>query len=280
MKFLRDLFLVPVAIQVVVVIAGRPGGPNGIGSGGGRGNAFGGSNRNGVAGAHGHAPPGSQNSNYNGIGAGNGHGPGGSYSQGQSDTYNSQGIDSIVSAIRSADQQVHTVNRAIRGVKSGGTINNLDSTLQSLTSTIKTTTTAIQNGGPLEAGDMQSLNSAIQPFRQSIGSFVTQLVTRRDTIAELCGCRTIEGAVNQIRSSTRVMFDGIKNRYNNGGQSRGGHGFNDLHSLDSGIASYLNHGFAAFGFTNCVVSQLDLQKPSPKLLSISSYLVIRRKYVP
>ncbi|XXG96768.1 hypothetical protein Hte_003059 [Hypoxylon texense] len=274
MKFLRDFFLIPIAIQVVVVIASRPGGPNGIGSGGGRGNAFGGSNRKGVAGAHGHGPPGSQNSNHNGIGAGNGHGPGGSHNQGQGNTPGSQGVNSIVNAIRSADQQVHAVNRAIRGVRSGGTINNLDSTLRSLTSTIKTTTTAIQNGGPLEAGDIKSLNLAIQPFRESIGSLVTQLVTRRDTIAELCGCRVIEGAVNQIRSSTRVMFDGIKNRYNHGGRNRGGHGFNDLHSLDSGIASYLNHGFAAFGFANCIVSLLGLQDLLQTSFFIQYYLVI------
>ncbi|KAI1781399.1 hypothetical protein F4818DRAFT_436591 [Hypoxylon cercidicola] len=251
MKFLRNLFLIPIAIQVVVVIASRPGGAKGS---------------NGVAGANDHASPVSKNSNHNGIGASNGHGSGsshnqgqnnghgsgGSHNHGQSNTHGSQGVNSIVNAIRSADQQVHAVNRAIRGVRSGGTINNLDSTLRSLTSTLKTTTTAIQGGGPLGAADIQSLNLAIQPFRQSIGSLVTQLVTRRDTIAQLCGCRVIEGAMNQIRSSTRVMFDSIKSRYNNGGHARGGHGFNDLHSLDSGIASYLNNGFAAFGFTKCI----------------------------
>lgn len=179
--------------------------------------------------------------------------------KGQSNSHGTHGIDSIVAAINSADEQVHTVNLAIRSIKTGGTIDHLDSTLKSLTSTIKTTSKAISKAETFQSDDVRSLRSAIQPLHKSIGSLVTQLVSRKDTISRLCGCRAVQGAMNQIRSSTRVMFDGIKTRIGPAHGIHGRHGFSDLHSLDSGIASFLNHGYNAFSFGNCIVSNLSFK---------------------
>ncbi|KAI0379620.1 hypothetical protein F5Y04DRAFT_126567 [Hypomontagnella monticulosa] len=259
MKFFRDICLIPIATYVAVVLAGRPG-ANGIGSSNAKGHSFGGSNRNGAGGTHNNAASGNRNSNHNGNGNAGSHGSGASHNQGQNNVQSSQGINSIVNAIRSADQQVKTVNVAIRNTKAGGTIDHLDSTLQSLTHTIRATSAAITAAGSLNSGDIQSLKLAIQPFHQSIGGLISQLVGRRETIAQLCACRAIQGALNNIRSSTRVMFDGIKNRVGQGGSprgaghggGRGGHGFSGLSSFDTGIASFLNHGYNAFGFGNCI----------------------------
>ncbi|KAI1092400.1 hypothetical protein F5B19DRAFT_207612 [Rostrohypoxylon terebratum] len=171
--------------------------------------------------------------------------------KGQGSSHGSHGIDSIVATINSADEQVHTVNLAIQNIKAGGTIEHLGSTLKSLTSTIKTTSKAISKAKTFRSDDVQSLRLAIQPLHKSIGSLVTQLVRKRDTIAGLCGCRAVQGAVNQIRSSTRVMFDGIKTRIASDHGIHGRNGFSDLHSLDSGIASFLNHGYGAFSFGSC-----------------------------
>ncbi|KAI1384423.1 uncharacterized protein F4822DRAFT_432968 [Hypoxylon trugodes] len=253
MKFFRSLYLIPIAIRIAVVLAGRPGGVNGVGAGGNKGHAFGGSNHNGNAGAHGNGSPANKNVNNNGHGGNAGYGSIASHGQGQGNVQGSHGINSIVNAINSVDQQVHGVNLAIRSIRAGGNIDHLDSTLQSLTSTIRATSNRIAAAGSFNDGDIHSLKLAIQPFHQSIGTLVTQLVARRDTIARLCGCRAIQGAINHIRGSTRIMFDGIKNQVGHGRSFHGGkNGFNSLHSFDSGIASFLNHGYAAFGFANCI----------------------------
>lgn len=244
MKFFRNFYLVPIALLAVAVLASRPGGNKGGGGRGAKGHSSGGSNHMGLSGGH----------NHGSFGNKGGHGAGSSNNQGQGNAYGSQGVNSIVNAIRSADQQAHSVNSAIQSIKAGDNIKNFDSTLQSLTYTIETTSTTIDAAGSLQAGDVQSLNSAIQPFQKSIGTLVTQLVSTRDQIAQLCGCRVVEGAMKQIRSSTRVMFDGIKNHVGHGSHSHGKSGFSTLHSLDSGIASHLNYGLAAFGFSNCIVS--------------------------
>ncbi|KAI1373395.1 hypothetical protein F4677DRAFT_462333 [Hypoxylon crocopeplum] len=270
MKPFRNLYLIPIVVQTIVILASRPGGPNGIGSAAKAG-AVGGPNHNGIAGANGHSSSGSKTSNQNGSGGGfgggsgntNGDGSVNSHNQGQSNVHGSQGISSIVNSIHSADQQVHTVNLAIRSIRAGGTIEHLDSTLQSLSSTITTASTALNVAGKLHAEDLQSIKLAIQPLHQSIGTLISQLVSRRDTIARLCGCRVVEEAVNQIRGSSRTMFDGIKSHWSQGGAHHGKHGFGGLNSLDSGIASFLNHGFAAFGFGNCV----DIVAPSSELSS-------------
>ncbi|KAI0138512.1 hypothetical protein F4776DRAFT_670424 [Hypoxylon sp. NC0597] len=227
MRSVNYLYLIPIVVRIVVAFTNGRGDNNGLGSGNIKGHSFGGSNHN-------------------------GHGSIGSHGQGQGNVNGFSGVHTIVSAINSAGQEVHTVNAAIRRISAGGTIEHLDSKLQSLSSTIRATSATISTAGPLQAGDVESLKLAIQPFQQSIGTLVTQLVGRRDTIARLCGCRTVQDAVNHIRGSTRIMFDGIKNRFNHGGSPHGRHGFNTLHPFDSGIASFLNHGYNAFGFGNCI----------------------------
>ncbi|KAI0883487.1 uncharacterized protein GGS22DRAFT_167096 [Annulohypoxylon maeteangense] len=239
MRHFRCICLIPTIVHLV----------------GAFGNFHGGSNGFGFEGARGHAPSIARSSDQNGFGGKGGSGFANSQGNGQSNTHGPYRIDSIVNAINSADEQVHTVNLAIRSIKTGGTIEHLDSTLQSLTSTIKTTSHHIAGAESFKSEDVRSLKAAIQPLHKSIGSLVTQLVARKDTIARLCGCRAVQGAVNQIRSSTRVMFDGIKNHIGSGSSAhgiQGRHGFSDLHSLDSGIASFLNHGSNAFSFGNCI----------------------------
>ncbi|KAI1413591.1 hypothetical protein F5Y13DRAFT_189023 [Hypoxylon sp. FL1857] len=249
MRHFSYLYLIPVAVRIVVALSNGRGGSNGIGSGDVKGHSFGGSNHNGAADAHNDVPPGTGSSSNNGFGGSNGHGAVGYHGQEQSNAHGLAGVDAIVNAINSAGQQVHTVNHAIRNMRTGGTIEHLDSTLQSLSSMIRATSTTISAAGPLEAGDVDSLKLAIQPLQQSIGTLVTQLVGRRETIARLCGCRRVQHAFNHMRSSTRVMFDGIKNRFNRGAAHHGRHALN---SFDSGIASFLNHGYNAFGVSNCV----------------------------
>ncbi|OTA89554.1 hypothetical protein M434DRAFT_14485 [Hypoxylon sp. CO27-5] len=236
MRSVSYLYLIPIAVRIVIAFTNGRGGNNGIGPGNMKGHPFGGSNHNGP-------------------------GPVGSHGQGQGNVDGFSGVHTIVSAINSVGQEVHTVNAAIRRISAGGTIEHLDSTLRSLSSTIRTTSATISTAGPLQAGDVESLKLVIQPFQQSIGTLVTQLVGRRDTIARLCGCRIVQDAVNHIRGSTRIMFDGIKNRFNHGGPPHGRHGYNALNPFDSGIASFLNHGYNAFGFGNCIrsYSGLNLQ---------------------
>ncbi|OTB08530.1 hypothetical protein M426DRAFT_7842 [Hypoxylon sp. CI-4A] len=252
MRVFRSFYALSFVICVVAALANRPGGANGIGSSGGKGHSSGNSKNHDAQGAHNHASSNTKNSNQNGSGHQNGHGSVASHDQGHNNAHGPQGVNSVVHAINSADQQVRAVNHAIQNIRVGGSINNLDSSLQSLSSTIGTTSKALTSSGSLNARDVQSLKSAIQPFQRSIGSLIAQLVTKRDTIAGLCGCRTIQNHVNHIRSSTRVMFDGIKNHVGQGGSSRGRHGFNALHPLDTGIASFLNNGYAAFGIGNCI----------------------------
>ncbi|KAI2776466.1 hypothetical protein F4815DRAFT_449258 [Daldinia loculata] len=269
MKSFHSLYLIiSISIYIVATFANRLGGVNRFGSGSASNHHLEVSdrNRNGLVGAHDNAAQenkksnhGSSNNNHgsgnNNHGSGNNnHGDGSvaSHNEGQNNGHGSHGVNSIVNAIHSANQQIHTVNRAIRSVRNGGTIEHLDLAFQSLSSTIKTTSAAITSAKSLGDGDFQSIQSAIKPFHQSIGSLITQLVARRDTIAQLCGCRPIQGAVNHIRISTRDMFDGIKNHLNHGGPLHGRPGFGGFHSLDSGIQSFLNHGYNAFGFGNCI----------------------------
>lgn len=274
MKSFHSLYLIiSISIYIVATFANRLGGVNRFGSGSASNHHLEVSdrNRNGLVGAHDNAAQENKNSNHgssnNNHGSGNNnhgsgnknHGDGSvaSHNEGQNNGHGSHGVNSIVNAIHSANQQIHTVNRAIRSVRNGGTIEHLDLAFQSLSSTIKTTSAAITSAKSLGDGDFQSIQSAIKPFHQSIGSLITQLVARRDTIAQLCGCRPIQGAVNHIRISTRDMFDGIKNHLNHGGPLHGRPGFGGFHSLDSGIQSFLNHGYNAFGFGNCIVSQFS-----------------------
>lgn len=287
MKLSSKLSLIPIVIHTVAILAARlGGGVNGFGRGGVNGNPIGSSNRNGVA-PNGQSDYGNNNKNYQQDGN-NGPGSLGSYQQGQQwqqgqqgqqsqqnqqnqqgqwgqqgqqgqnwqdNSANSQGIASIVDSIQFSNQQVNAVNRAVRSIRAGGTIDHLDSTLQSLSTSIKTASTAINAAGSLNTGDLQSLKVAIQPLQRSIGTLVTQLIARKAIIAQLCACRVIEGAFNNIQSSSRVMFDRIKTGSRRGGRSLEGRGFNILHPLDSGIASFLNQGSTAFGFSNCIVSQ-------------------------
>ncbi|KAL7627177.1 hypothetical protein AAE478_003953 [Parahypoxylon ruwenzoriense] len=260
MKLFRNLYLIPIVVHTVVIFANLLGGFNGIDPGGANHRPFGssnygpnyGSNNNWHANANDYPFPAGKDSNHNGFGDTSGYGSINNHGKGQGNAYGSQGIDSIVNAIHSADQQVHTVNLAIRNIRVGGNIDHLDSTLRSLSSTITVTSNAIDAVGSFHSGDIQTLNGAIEPFGLSIGTLITQLVSRRDTIAKLCGCRIIEGAVNQIQGATRLMFDGIKSRWNQGGSPHGVHGFGTFHSLDSGISNSLGHGFAAFGFGQCI----------------------------
>ncbi|KAI8962415.1 hypothetical protein F5Y11DRAFT_347544 [Daldinia sp. FL1419] len=253
MKSSRGFYLISLVIHATAILANRLGGANGFGSSGNNNHHFGGSNQIRPADSHGNAASGSKDAN-SGLGNNNHnqHGSIGSHNQGQSSGNRLHDVDSIVSAIHSANQQVHAVSRAIRSVRGGGTIKHLDLAFQSLASAIKVTSTSINSARSLHDGDFQSIQSAMQPFHQSIGSLVTQLVGRRDTIARLCGCRSVQGALNHLRLSTRAMFDGIKTHLDHGGSSHGRHGFNGFHPLDSGIESFLNHGYNAFGFGNCI----------------------------
>ncbi|OTB13768.1 hypothetical protein K445DRAFT_24263 [Daldinia sp. EC12] len=253
MKSFYGVYLITIAIYIVAALANRLGGANGFGSGSANSHHVDGSNHKGLVGAHGNASPGNKHSGHESSKANNNiHGSLASHNHGQGNAHGSNGVHSIVNAIQVANQQTRTVNRAIRSVRAGGTIEHLDLALQSLSATIKTASTAITSARSLHDDDFQTIHSSIQPFHQSIGSLVTQLVGRRDTIAGLCGCRPIQGAVNHIRISTRAMFDGIKNHLSHGGPFHGRHGFGGFHSLDSGIASFLNHGYNSFGFGNCI----------------------------